>query len=468
MHNHDEAQDTLLEPQGRLASKYKVAVLLIAHAPAGSYSRDRCELVGQAQIGRSSDCEMCIAHRTVSRWHARVVKDGDGYWFEDQGSKNGSFVDGVRVEGRTRLAPRSVIRLGQAVFVFLRDGSDLIPCPQEDDFGLAGKFYRGSILRSLHEAAVSSRHVLLAGPSGSGKELAAKALSSMLGDTAPLPFVVQNCAQFASEEEASTSLFGVRQKVFSGVDARSGLIEAADGGILFLDEAHGLHTRVQRALLRIIEDGELRRIGDPAGKPVQVRFVLASNIEDETFGLTHDLCARLRAVSIQSLAERVADVPEIFDALLAGGLRRAGIDTQAVLSALTAVHYEALCLRAVGPTNIRALVDIADRIVSRLHLGNAPQPAVDTVMSEQLGVVGEGSEPAAPYPSQVPTPLTQESSDCVTADDPYEAFRSDITATYWQTNGNVSAIARMLQDKGIACSRRRLAACLVKWGLRRT
>ncbi len=88
------------------------------------------------------------------------------------------------------------------------------------------------MIRHLKETALSSRHVLIAGPSGSGKELAAKALAGLMEDSGG-PLIAHNAAHFASQEEAATTLFGVGPRVFSGVDARAGLIEKAFGGTLF-------------------------------------------------------------------------------------------------------------------------------------------------------------------------------------------------------------------------------------------
>ena len=127
---------------------------------------------------------------------------------------------------------------------------------------MAGNFHVGPLLLSLQQAAVSGRHVLLAGPSGAGKELCAQALAIMMGaGRKPLSLTAHNAARFTSEEEAASTLFGIGSKVFSNVDPRPGVVEQAHGGALFLDEIHNLPERVQRSLLRVIEDGLLSRIG---------------------------------------------------------------------------------------------------------------------------------------------------------------------------------------------------------------
>ncbi|MCP4199219.1 MAG: sigma-54-dependent Fis family transcriptional regulator [Proteobacteria bacterium] len=186
------------------------------------------------------------------------------------GSTNGTFVNGQRIQAKKRhpLPSPSVIRVGRAVLVFQNNAKALLnPAPHER-FGMAGNFHVGQLLQNLQQAAISGRHILLAGPSGAGKELCAHALASMMGTpNAPLPLIAHNAARFTSEEEAASTLFGIGPKVFSNVDSRPGLVEQAHSGALFLDEIHNLPERVQRSLLRVIEDGlRNRSIGYAASK----------------------------------------------------------------------------------------------------------------------------------------------------------------------------------------------------------
>jgi len=163
-------------------------------------------------------------------------------------------------------------------------------------------------------AARSDVHVLVTGDTGTGKELVSRAIHdySSLADG---PFVAHNCA-IAPQDLFESEFFGHRRGSFTGADRdRLGLLREAHGGVLFLDELETLHPVHQAKLLRVIDDGEVRPVGDERTFNVSVRFVAATNrdprimIEEE--GLRADLYYRLRGIEIAlpRLRERLGDVP---------------------------------------------------------------------------------------------------------------------------------------------------------------
>ncbi len=433
--------------------KKEMPGLLVAFAPAATCTVDRCLFSSPFVAGRGSDCRLAIRETKVSKQHFRITHGTEGFVLEDLESTNGTFLDGRPLVGKRLLENQAVIRAGSAVLVFVRDASLLVEPPPIERYEMAGVFHTGPLLDELGDAASSARHVLLAGPTGTGKELAARAIASMTAADSGVPpkLLAHNAARFSSAEEAAATLFGVGARVFSGVDERAGLIAQAHGGALFLDEVHNLPARVQRSLLRVIEDGQTARIGEAATAPADVRFIFASNAPGETRGLAGDLFARLRLVRIPQLAERIADIPNIFEAVLTKTFERYSLDAALVLPLLEADHYEALCLDGFPSENIRGLVDLADRIATRISRGSAPLKAVETVFGSKYG---DGPVARRGEPNKTKGPLH------------YEENRDLIIAAYRECHGNLSAAERLLKSRGLSCSRRWLAKYLEKWGAR--
>ncbi len=467
--NRQDDTTTSIEECQLFEGRPIVPGLLVACAPSGAYTVDRCRVQQTFTIGRGGDADLSIADNKISKHHIRITR-GDGVWIEDLESTNGTFVNGDRLTGKQPLQTHSVIRCGNAVLVFHEDVGALLAPPPVERYRMAGRFHIGPLLKSLKEASLSGRHLLLAGSSGTGKELAAQAIAEMIGEPGkPRPILAHNAARFSSEEEATSTLFGVGARVFSNVDPRPGLIERCDGGVLFLDEIHNLPERVQRSLLRVIEDGQLSRIGETRIRPVDIRFVLASNASGACFSLAEDLFARLRVVRIPTLKERVADVPSVFDYLLAERLEEHGLDRSDVMSLFAGEHYEVLCLDGFEKDNVRGLIDVADRLTTRIVGGAEPSEAVSSVFFERFKKSPIVGRPRISTPDMSrETEVVFEPDGIGTQQDTgasvYERNKSLIISTFRDREGNISATERVLRARGIPCSRRWLSVYLEKWG----
>lgn len=452
MKDFDTTQDTT-GFDGLFYSSHSIPVLLIAHSAEGVFDIDRCAILKKSlTMGRDSSCDLTGNDTTLSRHHFQISRQDQRYFIEDMGSKNGTWLNGERVGQKVPLEDQSIVRAGKSVFVFLQSGSEFLKMSCSENYGMAGRFYSGRLIESLKMAALSGRHLLLSGPSGTGKELAAHALCHILGENGvPLKIVSYNAARFSSEEEATTTLFGVGVRVFSNVDARQGLIEQAHNGALFLDEVHNLPERVQRSLLRVIEDGLTGRIGENTNRPCSVRFILASNQDGPTRGLAHDLFARLRMVELPSLSERRADIPSIFEKVLEKAFARQKQRLDIIHPLLRAKHYEALCLEGFAVQNIRGLIDAAERIATALAVGKSPEQALVSVFEGSLSC-GVGGSHLREIQQQA-------------HGSKYEQDKELIIKTFYQQKQNLSATERVLKEQGVLCSRRWLKIFLQKWGI---
>jgi len=162
-------------------------------------------------------------------------------------------------------------------------------------------------------AARTQSPVFICGPTGTGKELVAQSIHNA-GMRRGKPFIAQNCAAFPGELMEGL-LFGTARGAFTGAIDRAGLFEQANGGTLFLDELNSLDVYLQAKLLRVLQDGIVRRIGGTSEQQVNVRIIAAMNIEPQDALdkgiLRYDLFYRLNVVNIYfpPLLQRMEDVP---------------------------------------------------------------------------------------------------------------------------------------------------------------
>lgn len=210
-------------------------------------------------------------------------------------------------------------------------------------------------------AASSPVAVLLLGETGTGKEVFAQAVHR-LGKRHDRPFIAQNCAALP-ETLLESELFGHRKGAFSGAVAdKKGLVHEAHGGTLFLDEIGDMPLSLQAKILRLLEEGSVRRLGDTRLERVDVRIVAATNADlpqKIAQGLfREDLYYRLSVfpVTIPPLRERPSDIPVLLDFFLS----RIALSHGRPPFALTPHALDALC-RWRYPGNVRELKNIAER-----------------------------------------------------------------------------------------------------------
>ncbi|MGE5492432.1 MAG: sigma 54-interacting transcriptional regulator [Actinomycetota bacterium] len=173
----------------------------------------------------------------------------------------------------------------------------------------------------ITRAAGTQVSVLLLGETGVGKERFARALHQMSSRKLG-PFVAVNCAALPADLIES-ELFGVEKGAFTGAHAsRMGKFERADGGTLFLDEIGELPLAAQAKLLRVIQEGEIERLGDERTRKINVRLVAATHVDLEAAikagRFRSDLYYRLNVypIKIPALRDRVADIPPLIEAML--------------------------------------------------------------------------------------------------------------------------------------------------------
>jgi len=242
------------------------------------------------------------------------------------------------------------------------------------------------VFARIRKVAPTDAAVLILGESGTGKELVARAVHE-LSARHDAPIIAVNCAAIP-ENLIESELFGHEKGAFTGaVAAHRGLVEAADGGTLFLDEIGELPAAAQARLLRVLQEGEIRRVGSAHVRRVNIRLIAAThrNLQQRVAeGLFRsDLYFRLRVMEIElpPLRERGEDLEELAQFLLTKACRRLNRPLMAL-----APEAVALIRDYAWPGNVRELENALERAVilsdggqitpELLAIENSPRPAL--------------------------------------------------------------------------------------------
>ncbi len=351
-----------------------------ARLPAGW----RLQPSGATRIGCAEGAHLHLPVAAVSRAHAELWKDAEGYNVRDLGSTNGTFVDGYRVD-RARLEHGQEVRCGDALLKFVSSDIEgycahrLEGSPSARGRAAEAVWVGGYQLQQVAEQvkrlSPSPLSVLVTGESGTGKELAARALHDESGRRGPFRGV--NCAALP-ENLLESELFGYKKGAFSGATQdKPGLLRAAHRGTLLLDEVGDMPASAQAKILRVLQAKEVIPLGSTQPEPVDVRIVGATHRDllamQRAGEFRGDLYARLNEARLvlPPLRERKEDIYQLVQEFLR---RHAPRPLQVSFQFMTAlIHYD-------WPFNVRELESCIKRCVF-LATGNVLD---ESVLTEEI------------------------------------------------------------------------------------
>jgi DNA-binding NtrC family response regulator len=310
-------------------------------------------------IGRSEACDLKLVDPTVSGMHLELALTENGVLVRNLGSRNGVQVGVARVEEAVVEVPTSIL-IGRTVLrLHPSDDETLRPFAAVQRLGgLSGRSFKMKMVFGLiQQFAASDATVLVEGATGTGKELAARAIHD-LSPRKSKPYEIVDCGAIPSHL-MEAELFGCVRGAYTGaVESRPGVFERADGGTVVLDEIGELPLDLQPKLLGVIERGQLRRLGDQQTRKVSVRVIATTNRvlarEVQASRFRQDLYFRLTVLrlAIPPLRDRREDV-----ALLAREILGESFELPAAWVRVLEQHE--------WPGNVRELRNVLERSRAR-------------------------------------------------------------------------------------------------------
>lgn len=417
-------------------------------ASAASYGLTRIHTI---RIGRGHErtaerdgavLTVRVPDRRMSSQHAEVQLLLDRWRLKDLGSRNGCFVDGQRVEAHD-LKNGEFLELGRSFFLIQPD------CRRgEGDGEVTEMTAPAPGLVTLHpdlrteisrvaKLATTPVSFLIQGESGTGKEVMARALHTLSGRSGE--FVAVNTAAIPASLVES-ELFGHRKGAFSGaVSDRVGLIRSADRGTLFLDEIGDLPLPAQAVLLRVLQEREVRPVGDTRTIPVDIRLVSASHkdllqrVKRDQF--RQDLYARIAGmqISLPPLRRRRIDLGILIAALLPRLVENPKELTFSIDAARALLRHD-------WPMNIRELENCLLTAAALADAGRIEHSHLPARLGQATGDPDPNStsDPeslASPSAAHTPVPAPRK---------PVNVSKDEILAALAENDNNIAHTARAL------------------------
>lgn len=394
-------------------------------------------------LGSAPTNELVLNDPGVSRVHASIDVNDEGYLLIDRDSKNGLFVDGLRVR-QVFLDDRTVFRLGNTSVRFeLTDEKKAVTFSGQDRFGdlLGSSRSMREIFSMLERVAPTEATVLIEGESGTGKELVAEAVHNH-SPRSDGPLVVLDCSAIP-RDLIESELFGHVKGAFTGATgSRKGAFEAARGGTLFLDELGELATELQPKLLRALEKREIKPVGSNRTLKTDVRIIAATNrnlLQEVREGnFREDLYYRFAVIRVQlpPLRDRPEDIPTLVEHFLREANARTGRDD-------LDIAYKTMekLKRHRWPGNVRELKNFIDRAVLLTQGDNIETRFLTPSEPAAEGIPESLEESALPL---VQTALDEN----LPFKDAKNRLIEQFEMEYWsrlleRTDGNVSKAARI-------------------------
>ena len=435
------------------------------------HTAHRLPAEGDVSLGRSDAADIQVQDPLMSRVHAKV-HISPNLSVSDLGSSNGTIVRGERIPANTptAISVGDTIEVGSTVVIVQPDFSrSKRNEPQIEHTGAhKGEQKNESAMDRVYKLARriagSQINVLLLGETGVGKEVMAKTIHGY-SPRKDSPFLGLNCASL-NEQLFESELFGYEKGAFTGASTtKTGLIESADGGTIFLDEVGEMPLTTQAKLLRVLEERKVMRVGSLRPRDIDVRFVAATNQnlekEIELGNFREDLFYRLNGISlvIPPLRERVDEISRLARTFVADACQEAGIVAQPTFAKDAMAWMESHS----WPGNIRELRNAVNRAVLFASGGVIQASDLQTEAYSPRGGRGSGHAAAAPSgqaPAQPPIGIPTGDASGVPPELMEE--RQRVLDALAACGGNQTRAAKML---GIA--RRTLTGKLDKLGIPR-